>query len=119
MKKEEKTVISVTLPDLPPSNLTFHMSILSVRRAIDYNFVVPDLTTLIDMRDVTSIFIKEPILLIDQAALETSVNQVLKLRGGMQQSNWQIMDLIFYLSSFEIERCVLTDTQDVFCRFRI
>ena len=104
-------VIAVTLPDLPPSNLTYYMSSLSVRRAIDYNFVAPDPTTLIDMRDVTSIYIKEPVLLIDQAVFEASVNQALKSRGGMQQSNWQkIMDLMFYLNSIQIERCVLIDT---------
>ena len=86
IKKEQKTVVAVTLPDLPTTNLTFQMSRHSVRRAMDYNFVTPDPTTLINMKDLTSIFMKKPVLLIDQANFEASVNEALKLRGGAQFS---------------------------------
>ena len=58
------------------------MSTLSTRRSSEYIFVETDYTTFIDMRDLTSIFIKDAVLLIDQPRIEASISEIFGNRSG-------------------------------------
>ena len=90
VKQEDETVFANILPDLPPVNLTSQMSTLSTRRSSDYIFVETDSTGFVDMRDLTSIYIKDAVLLIDRPRIEASISETFVERSGMFVSNISI-----------------------------
>ena len=72
------------------------MSTLSTLRSSDYIFVETDYTTFIDMRDLTSIYIKDAVLLTDQPRIEDSISEIFSERSGLFVFNISIPVLFLF-----------------------